>query len=66
MEMKNKRMVEKEGLKSCHEVGREDPKKFMEMGLEPPSDMPQAFNDCIQDLGGSETKIIIQKFSSSY
>ncbi|MFQ6649425.1 hypothetical protein Gotur_022590, partial [Gossypium turneri] len=41
---------------------REDPKKFMEMGLELPSDMPQAFNDCIQDLGGSEIKIIIQKF----
>ncbi|TYI45804.1 hypothetical protein E1A91_D13G063900v1 [Gossypium mustelinum] len=34
----------------------------MEMGLEPPSNMPQSFNDCIQDLGGSEIKIIIQKF----
>ncbi|KAB1993865.1 hypothetical protein ES319_D13G061700v1 [Gossypium barbadense] len=32
------------------------------MGLEPPSNMPQSFNDCIQDLGGSEIKIIIQKF----
>ncbi|KAA3488526.1 B3 domain-containing protein [Gossypium australe] len=34
----------------------------MEMGLEPPPDMSQAFKDCIQDLGGSDIKIVIQKF----
>ncbi|MBA0819233.1 hypothetical protein Gohar_028440 [Gossypium harknessii] len=94
-EMENKMMVEKEGLKSCHEVGveegkqdyligkqkkqktssnrkkmqninnqrnREDLKNFMEMGLEPPPNMPQVFKDCIQVLGGSEIKLVIQKF----
>ncbi|TYJ00231.1 hypothetical protein E1A91_A13G073000v1 [Gossypium mustelinum] len=96
-EMENKMMVEKEGLKSCHEAGveegkdyliskqkklktsdsrkkkqktnninnqrnRQDLEKFMELGLEPPPDMPQAFKDCIKDLGGSEIKLIIQKF----
>ncbi|MBA0751293.1 hypothetical protein Gogos_000227 [Gossypium gossypioides] len=34
----------------------------MEMGLEPPPDMPQVFQDCIRDLGGSEIKLVIQKF----
>ncbi|KAH1031025.1 hypothetical protein J1N35_043199 [Gossypium stocksii] len=34
----------------------------MEIGLEPPPDMPQVFKDCIKDLGGSEIKLIIQKF----
>ncbi|MBA0700541.1 hypothetical protein Goari_027043 [Gossypium aridum] len=94
-EMENKMMVEKEGLKSYHEVGieegkqdyligkqkkqktscnrkkmqninnqrnREDLKKFMEMGLEPPPNMQQVFKDCIQVLGGSEIKLVIQKF----
>ncbi|TYH32813.1 hypothetical protein ES332_D13G016200v1 [Gossypium tomentosum] len=93
--MNNKMMIEKEGLKSCHEAGveegkwdyligkqkkqktrgnrkkkqkindqrkRQDPEKVMEMGLEPPPDMPQVFKDCIQDFGGSEIKLIIQKF----
>ncbi|KAK8305300.1 hypothetical protein V6Z11_D03G053000 [Gossypium hirsutum] len=93
-EMENKMMVEKEGLKSCHEVGveegkqdyligkqkkqktssnrkkmqkinnqrnRKDLKNFMEMGLEPPPNMPQVFKDCIQVLGGSEIKLVIQK-----
>ncbi|KAH1030492.1 hypothetical protein J1N35_042666 [Gossypium stocksii] len=32
----------------------------MEM-LEPPPDMPQVFKDCIQDLGGSEINLVIQK-----
>ncbi|MBA0789270.1 hypothetical protein Gotri_026219 [Gossypium trilobum] len=41
---------------------REDLKKFMEMGLEPPPNMPQVFKDCIQVLGGSEIKLVIQKF----
>ncbi|KAL1059843.1 hypothetical protein V6Z11_1Z002000 [Gossypium hirsutum] len=41
---------------------RQDLEKFMELGLEPPPDMPQAFKDCIKDLGGSEIKLIIQKF----
>ncbi|MBA0698771.1 hypothetical protein Goari_000463 [Gossypium aridum] len=94
-EIENKMMVEKESLKSCHEIGveegkqdylsgkqkkqkmssdikkkqkinnqrkREDLEKFMEMGLEPPPDMPQVFKDCIEDLGGSEIKLVIQKF----
>ncbi|MFQ6649415.1 hypothetical protein Gotur_022165, partial [Gossypium turneri] len=94
-EMENKMMVEKQNLKSCHEIGveegkqnylsgkqkkqktsndikkkqkinnqrkREDLEKFMEMGLEPPPDMPQVFKDCIEDLGGSEIKLLIQKF----
>ncbi|MFQ6623711.1 hypothetical protein Gotur_003517 [Gossypium turneri] len=63
-EMENKMMVEKEGLKSCHEVGninnqrnREDLKNFMEMGLEPPPNMPQVFKDCIQVLGGTLKQI---------
>ncbi|MBA0782413.1 hypothetical protein Gotri_000299, partial [Gossypium trilobum] len=93
--MENKMMIEKEGLKSCHEAGveegkwdyllgkqkkqktrgnrkkkqkindqrkRQDPEKVMEMGLEPPPDMPQVFKDCIQDFGGSEIKLVIQKF----
>ncbi|MBA0754554.1 hypothetical protein Gogos_020175 [Gossypium gossypioides] len=34
----------------------------MEMGLEPPPDMPKVFKDCIEDLGGSEIKLVIQKF----
>ncbi|TYH33493.1 hypothetical protein ES332_D13G063900v1 [Gossypium tomentosum] len=92
--MENKMMVEKESLKSCHEIGveegkqnylsgkqkkqktssdikkkqkinnqrkREDLEKFMEMGLEPPPDMPQVFKDHIEDLGGSEIKLAIQK-----
>ncbi|MBA0698489.1 hypothetical protein Goari_000200 [Gossypium aridum] len=94
MKMENKMMIEKEGLKSCHEAGVEgkqdyltdkqkkqktrgnkkkqqkinnqrkgqDSKKLMEMGLEPPPDMPQVFQDCIRDLGGSEIKLVIQKF----
>ncbi|KAA3488540.1 B3 domain-containing protein [Gossypium australe] len=41
---------------------REDPKKFMEMGLEPPPNTPQVFKDCIEDLGESEIKLVIQKF----
>ncbi|MBA0782412.1 hypothetical protein Gotri_000299 [Gossypium trilobum] len=41
---------------------RQDPEKVMEMGLEPPPDMPQVFKDCIQDFGGSEIKLVIQKF----
>ncbi|MBA0551955.1 hypothetical protein Golob_022801 [Gossypium lobatum] len=41
---------------------REDVKKFMKMGLEPPLNMPQVFKDCIQVLGGSEIKLVIQKF----
>ncbi|KAA3488541.1 B3 domain-containing protein [Gossypium australe] len=41
---------------------RQDLEKFMELGLEPPPDMPQVFKDCIKDLGGSEIKLIIQKF----
>ncbi|MBA0701241.1 hypothetical protein Goari_000082, partial [Gossypium aridum] len=97
-EMENKMMVEKEGLKSCHEAGveegkqdylidkqkkqkmnddrkkkqktnninnqrkRRDLEKFMELGLEPPPDMPQVFKDCIKGLGGSEIKLIIQKY----
>ncbi|MFQ6649417.1 hypothetical protein Gotur_023264 [Gossypium turneri] len=34
----------------------------MELCLEPPSDMPQVFKDCIKDLGRSEIKLVIQKF----
>ncbi|MBA0875619.1 hypothetical protein Goshw_023042 [Gossypium schwendimanii] len=41
---------------------REYLEKFMEMGLEPPPDMAQVFKDCIEDLGGSEIKLVIQKF----
>ncbi|MBA0608552.1 hypothetical protein Godav_020757 [Gossypium davidsonii] len=41
---------------------REDLKNFMEMGLEPPPNMPQVFKDCIQVLGGSEIKLVIQNF----
>ncbi|MBA0786795.1 hypothetical protein Gotri_025916, partial [Gossypium trilobum] len=41
---------------------RQDLEKFMELGLESPPDMPQVFKDCIKDLGGSEIKLIIQKF----
>ncbi|MBA0751294.1 hypothetical protein Gogos_000227, partial [Gossypium gossypioides] len=40
----------------------DDLEKVMEMGLEPPQDMPQVFKDCIQDLGGSEIKLVSQKF----
>ncbi|MBA0631403.1 hypothetical protein Godav_000281 [Gossypium davidsonii] len=93
-EKEEKMMIEKEGLKSCHEAGVEgkqdyltgkqkkqktrgnkkkqqkinnqrkgqDSEKLMEMGLEPPPDMPQVFQDCIRDLGGSEIKLVIQKF----
>ncbi|MBA0794067.1 hypothetical protein Gohar_018426, partial [Gossypium harknessii] len=60
-EMQNKKMIEKEGLKSCHEAGREDPEKFLGMALEPPPNMLQVFKDCIQDLGESEIKLVIQK-----
>ncbi|MBA0754197.1 hypothetical protein Gogos_020078 [Gossypium gossypioides] len=31
------------------------------MGLEPPPNIPQVFKDCIQVLGGSEIKLVIQK-----
>ncbi|MBA0608553.1 hypothetical protein Godav_020757 [Gossypium davidsonii] len=44
---------------------REDLKNFMEMGLEPPPNMPQVFKDCIQVLGGSEIKLVIQNFLQS-
>ncbi|KAL4378282.1 hypothetical protein GQ457_02G029370 [Hibiscus cannabinus] len=37
-------------------------KKFVELGLEPPPDMPEAFKICIQDMGGTEIKLVIQKF----
>ncbi|KAL4376070.1 hypothetical protein GQ457_02G029530 [Hibiscus cannabinus] len=36
-------------------------KKFAELGLEPPPDMPEAFKICIQDMGGTEIKLVIQK-----
>ncbi|TYG84954.1 hypothetical protein ES288_A13G013800v1 [Gossypium darwinii] len=92
-EKEDKMMIEKDGLKSCHEVGVEgkqdyltgkqkkqttkgnkkkqkinnqrkgqDSEKLMEIGLEPPPDMPQVFQDYIRDLGGSEIKLVIQKF----
>ncbi|MBA0794066.1 hypothetical protein Gohar_018426 [Gossypium harknessii] len=31
------------------------------MALEPPPNMLQVFKDCIQDLGESEIKLVIQK-----
>ncbi|KAL4379448.1 hypothetical protein GQ457_02G029660 [Hibiscus cannabinus] len=37
-------------------------KKFAELGLEPPPDMPEAFKICVQDMGGTEIKLVIQKF----
>ncbi|XWS42750.1 hypothetical protein CRYUN_Cryun16bG0041000 [Craigia yunnanensis] len=32
------------------------------LGLEPPPDMPEAIKNCIENLGGIETKLVIQKF----
>ncbi|KAL4378448.1 hypothetical protein GQ457_02G029650 [Hibiscus cannabinus] len=37
-------------------------RKFAELGVEPPPDMPEAFKICIQDMGGTEIKLVIQKF----
>ncbi|KAK8636033.1 hypothetical protein V6N13_004743 [Hibiscus sabdariffa] len=37
-------------------------KKFAELGLEPPPDMPEAFKICIQYMGGTEIKLVIQNF----
>ncbi|KAK8628153.1 hypothetical protein V6N13_063865 [Hibiscus sabdariffa] len=41
-------------------------RKFAELGLEPPPDMPEAFKICIQDMGGTEIKLVISKVYQSY
>ncbi|OMO69943.1 hypothetical protein CCACVL1_19188 [Corchorus capsularis] len=35
--------------------------KLRELGLEPPLDMPEAFKTCIENMGGTDINLIIQK-----
>ena len=37
-------------------------KKVVYPIVEPPPDMPEAFKNCIENLGGTEIKLVIQKF----
>ncbi|OMP12626.1 hypothetical protein COLO4_02946 [Corchorus olitorius] len=50
-------------------TGRDDEKKLntkvmtklLKLGLEPPPDMPEAFKTCIENMGGTDINLVIQK-----
>ncbi|GMI78941.1 hypothetical protein HRI_001563400 [Hibiscus trionum] len=64
-EKQQEQKIKKEKKKPNHVPKKgqaEAMQKFTELGLEPPPDMPEAFKICIQDMGGTEIKLVIQKF----
>ncbi|KAK8715167.1 hypothetical protein V6N13_042516 [Hibiscus sabdariffa] len=65
-QLQQKQKIKKEKKKRANPSPKEGQdeimKKFAELGLEPPPDMPEAFKICIQDMGGTDIKLVIQKF----
>ncbi|XP_022747907.1 putative B3 domain-containing protein At2g27410 [Durio zibethinus] len=62
--MEKKQKTNKNNEKKQNQKKRPDPivAELTALGLEPPPDMPEAFKNCIENLGGTEIMLVIQKF----